>query len=82
LRHLWGMTTVRPIRDGVATTFVRLAEHQRLLRLLIIEPGLDYKGIGSVLGVPQGTIGPTWRRCLDQVGRTPEVRPYIEGRAR
>jgi len=50
---------------------------QQLLRLLIVDPPLDYKNIGLALDVPHGTIGPTRRRCLDQLGRTPEVRPYI-----
>jgi RNA polymerase sigma factor (sigma-70 family) len=55
---------------------------QRLLRLLIAEPALDYHDIGLALGVPHGSIGPTRRRCLDQLGRTPEVRPYLEERSR
>jgi len=71
------------LHDAMYEGLERLPEHcQRLLRLLIIEPPLDYKDIGSVLGIPHGTIGPTRRRCLDQLGRTPEVRPYLEGRSR
>jgi RNA polymerase sigma factor (sigma-70 family) len=71
------------LQHAVFEGLERLPERcRRLLRLLIAEPTLDYKDIGSALGVPHGTIGPTRRRCLDQLGRTPEVRPYLEGRSR
>jgi len=40
---------------------------QQLLRLLIAEPPLSYDEIAAALGRPRGSLGPTRRRCLDQL---------------
>lgn len=62
----------RLLRDelGVAlrTAFARLSEDCRqLLRLLAVEPRPSYDEIAATLGRPRGSLGPTRRRCLDQL---------------
>lgn len=48
--------------------FARLGgECQQLLRLLIAEPALSYDEIAAALGRARGSLGPTRRRCLDQL---------------
>lgn len=42
---------------------------QALLRLLIADPPPTYEEIGSVLGMPVGSIGPTRARCLEHLRR-------------
>jgi RNA polymerase sigma factor (sigma-70 family) len=42
-------------------------ECQQLLRLLLVEPALSYDEIAAALGRPRGALGPTRRRCLDQL---------------
>lgn len=47
-------------------------ECRQLLRLLLVEPPLSYDDIAAALGRPRGALGPTRRRCLDQLrGRLP-----------
>lgn len=40
---------------------------QRLLRFLTADPPPSYDEVEEVLGMPRGSIGPTRRRCLDQL---------------
>jgi RNA polymerase sigma factor (sigma-70 family) len=48
------------------------AECQQLLRLMLAEPALSYDEIATALGRPRGALGPTRRRCLNQLrGRLP-----------
>jgi RNA polymerase sigma factor (sigma-70 family) len=42
-------------------------ECQQLLRLLLVEPPLSYDDIAAAVGRPRGALGPTRRRCLDQL---------------
>lgn len=42
---------------------------QRLLRMLYADPDASYATIGSALGMPVGSIGPTRNRCLAQLRR-------------
>jgi RNA polymerase sigma factor (sigma-70 family) len=42
-------------------------ECRQLLRLLMAEPALSYAEIAAALGRPHGALGPTRRRCLDQL---------------
>jgi RNA polymerase sigma factor (sigma-70 family) len=42
---------------------------QQLLRLLTAEPRLDYVTIGSLIGRPVGSIGPTRARCIANLRR-------------
>lgn len=54
----------RAVWDAVAT----LPDHcQRLLRLLMTDPPFTYDEITELLGRPQGSIGPTRRRCLEKL---------------
>jgi RNA polymerase sigma factor (sigma-70 family) len=43
---------------------------QRLIGLLLRDPPLSYAEIGSMLGMPPGSIGPTRQRCLRRLGRS------------
>jgi RNA polymerase sigma factor (sigma-70 family) len=61
----------RAVLDGLAEL---APEHRRLLVLLHAEPRLSYQEISSTLGIPTGSIGPTRRRCLDQLRKTTAVR--------
>lgn len=42
-------------------------ECQRLLRLLLADPPLSYDELAAALGRPRGSLGPTRRRCLEQL---------------
>lgn len=42
-------------------------ECQQLLRLMVAEPPLSYDEIAAALGRPRGSLGPSRRRCLDQL---------------
>lgn len=58
------------VRDG----FVQLSERdQKLLAMLFSDPPTPYADISSTLGMPIGAIGPTRRRCLSRVRRTPAI---------
>jgi DNA-directed RNA polymerase specialized sigma24 family protein len=50
--------------------FGKLPERcQQLLRILSTAPELSYNEVGSVLGIPVGSIGPTRGRCLENLRR-------------
>lgn len=51
---------------------------QRLLRLLMADPPPSYDEITIALGMPQGSIGPTRRRCLDKLRQRLESRSVPE----
>lgn len=52
------------------TAFAGLPERcQQLLRILSTAPELSYHEVGSVLGIPIGSIGPTRGRCLENLRR-------------
>jgi len=42
---------------------------RRLLRVLVADPPLSYTEVAEVLDMPIGSIGPTRRRCLEQLRR-------------
>jgi RNA polymerase sigma factor (sigma-70 family) len=42
---------------------------RRLLRVLVADPPLSYLEVAEVLEMPIGSIGPTRRRCLEQLRR-------------
>jgi RNA polymerase sigma factor (sigma-70 family) len=50
---------------------------RELLALLIQDPPLSYAEISARLGIPVGTIGPTRRRCLDKLRRSPVLAALI-----
>jgi RNA polymerase sigma factor (sigma-70 family) len=48
--------------------FSRLSDECRqLLRLTLAEPPLSYDEIAAAVGRPRGSLGPTRRRCLEQL---------------
>lgn len=52
----------------------RLAERCRqLLRVLMNDPPPDYEEVSAALDMPIGSIGPTRRRCLEQLRRGVEA---------
>src|SRR5215469_12274771 len=50
---------------------------RQLLALLIQDPPLSYAEISARLGIPVGTIGPTRRRCLEKLRRSPVIAALI-----
>jgi RNA polymerase sigma factor (sigma-70 family) len=53
---------------ALRAAFARLGEEcQQLLRLMLAEPALSYDEIAATLGRARGSLGPTRRRCLDQL---------------
>lgn len=53
---------------GVRVAFAGLgAPCQQLLRLTMADPPLSYDEIAAATGRPRGSLGPTRRRCLDQL---------------
>lgn len=45
------------------------AECRQLLHLLAVEPRPSYDEVAAALGRPRGSLGPTRRRCLEQLRR-------------
>lgn len=63
---------------AVLEAFGELPVHgQALLRLLTAVPPLPYKQISELLGIPQGSIGPTRMRLLEQLRGS--LTPYLDG---
>jgi RNA polymerase sigma factor (sigma-70 family) len=53
---------------AVRLAFERLGDDCRqLLRLVLADPPLSYDEVAATLGRPRGSLGPTRRRCLDQL---------------
>jgi RNA polymerase sigma factor (sigma-70 family) len=50
---------------------------QQLMALLIHDPPVPYTEISARLGIPVSSIGPTRRRCLDQIRRHPAIAALI-----
>jgi RNA polymerase sigma factor (sigma-70 family) len=50
---------------------------QRLILLLLQDPPVPYAEISARLGIPVGSIGPTRRRCLDNLRRHPAIAALI-----
>lgn len=51
---------------------------QQLIAVLIQDPPVPYAQISTELGIPVGSIGPTRRRCLDQLRRHPAIAALID----
>jgi RNA polymerase sigma factor (sigma-70 family) len=49
-------------------------DDRRLLTLLLNDPPLPYARISEILGMAQGSIGPTRARCLARLRRSPHLR--------
>ena len=53
---------------AVRAAFARLGpECRQLLRLVLADPPLSYDEIALAVGRPRGSLGPTRRRCLEQL---------------
>jgi RNA polymerase sigma factor (sigma-70 family) len=50
---------------------------QQLMALLIQDPSVPYAEISARLGIPVSSIGPTRRRCLDQIRHHPAIAALI-----
>jgi RNA polymerase sigma factor (sigma-70 family) len=50
---------------------------QQLMAMLIEDPPVPYTEISARLGIPVSSIGPTRRRCLDQIRRHPAIAALI-----
>jgi RNA polymerase sigma factor (sigma-70 family) len=60
---------------SVVAAYSQLEERcQTLLRLLSVEPKLDYETIASLMGKTMGYLGPTRKRCIDKLKRIMERR--------
>ena len=58
------------IERAALQAFSRLSEDdQQLLRLLCVDPPLDYSTISEIIGRPVGSIGPTRQRALERLRR-------------
>jgi RNA polymerase sigma factor (sigma-70 family) len=51
---------------------------QQLMALLIEDPPVPYTEISARLGIPVSSIGPTRRRCLEQIRRHPAIAALID----
>ena len=61
-------------RAAVVAGFRRLSDRcRRLLHLLASDHPPSYTEVSTLLDMPVGAIGPTRRRCLEKLARTPEV---------
>jgi RNA polymerase sigma factor (sigma-70 family) len=52
---------------------------QQLMAMLIEDPPVPYTEISARLGIPVSSIGPTRRRCLDQIRHHPAIAALIHG---
>jgi RNA polymerase sigma factor (sigma-70 family) len=50
---------------------------QQLMAMLIEDPPVPYIEISARLGIPVSSIGPTRRRCMDQIRRHPAIAALI-----
>ena len=50
---------------------------RQLMAMLIEDPPVPYTEISARLGIPVSSIGPTRRRCLDQIRRHPDIAALI-----
>ena len=52
---------------------------QQLMAMLIEDPPVPYTEISARLGIPVSSIGPTRRRCLDQIRHHPAIAALANG---
>jgi RNA polymerase sigma factor (sigma-70 family) len=63
------------LAEVLANAIAGLPPRQRtLMTLIAAQDQPDYRSISHRLGMPMGSIGPTRRRCLARLERSPEVR--------
>lgn len=62
------MITEAETHGQVVAAFGRLSlQCQELLRLLTVDPPLDYATVAEMIGRPIGSLGPTRARCLEKL---------------
>ena len=67
------------LKAALVEAFEKISDRCRqLLGLLTADPPLKYGEIGDLLGMPQGSIGPTRARCLSELRRRPELARFID----
>src|SRR5215469_18746025 len=54
---------------------------RQLIAILTADPPVPYAEIGSQLGIPVGSIGPSRGRCLDKLRRRPAIAALISAEA-
>ena len=65
-------------RSALREAFTCLSpSRQQLMALLIEDPPVPYTEISARLGIPVSSIGPTRRRCLDQIRHHPAIAALI-----
>jgi RNA polymerase sigma factor (sigma-70 family) len=70
------------LNAALRAAFAELPEAcHTLLSMLIQDPPPSYAEVGSALGKPVGSIGPTRARCLDQLRRSPHLAVFLPERA-
>lgn len=62
------------LRDGFAQLPPRCRE---LLALLLREPPISYEQVGTQLGIPVGSVGPTRGRCLHKLRSCPALAAFL-----
>jgi RNA polymerase sigma factor (sigma-70 family) len=68
-------------RHALRTAFAQLpARCRELLGMLFADPPVPYAQIGADLGLAVGAIGPSRRRCLDRMRRSPSLVAYAPAR--
>jgi RNA polymerase sigma factor (sigma-70 family) len=66
------------LREAVRQAFALIDERcQQLLRIMTADPPLPYEDVGALLGMPHGSIGPTRRRCLENLRAQPPLHAYM-----
>jgi RNA polymerase sigma factor (sigma-70 family) len=62
------------LRDGIAELPTR---DQWLLRLRAADPPKSYQEISKLTGMPIGSIGPTFQRCMNRLRQSSAMRAYL-----
>lgn len=69
-------------RTALLSAYAELSTRDReLLTLLVADPPVAYADIGSRLGMPIGSIGPTRARVLAKLRGSPSLVPFDDGQA-
>ncbi len=72
------------LRRALRTAFRRLPDDcQELLTVLVLlDPPPSYEEVEAQLHRPRGSLGPTRARCLERLRQMPELRRYLDRKAR
>ncbi|MEU4777712.1 sigma-70 family RNA polymerase sigma factor [Micromonospora sp. NPDC023633] len=65
-------------QQALREAFAQLPPRCRdLLTLLMADPPVSYREIGTRLGMPVGSVGPTQARCLHKLRNCPALAPFV-----